>query len=229
MAFGLTQYSRVIAIDSDIALLQNLDELFLLPPAPIAMPGAYWYDSTSPPMTSLLMVLQPSLTELTYFKETISHGGDSALIRENKYDMELVNERFGSSALVLPHRPYALLTGELRSHNHTAYLGTTSEPWDPDKVMKEAKMVHFSDWPLPKPWVMWPQEGLAEMQPDCGGSKEGTCRERVLWKGLYEGFRERRRNVCKLLSVPAPDWEKLKSGVVAGNGTRAVSKEEKRS
>jgi hypothetical protein len=227
MAFSLTQYSRIIALDSDITLLQHLDDLFLLPPAPIAMPRAYWYDHTPPPLTSLLMVLQPSIKELEYFKEAISRGGDSALIRENKYDMELLNERFGSNAIVLPHRPYALLTGELRAHNHTAYLGNTDETWDPDTVIKDAKVVHFSDWPLPKPWVMWPLEGLAEMQPDCGGSKEGTCRERVLWKGLYDGFREKRRSVCKLLSVPAPDWEKLKGGVVAGNGTEVVVEQAK--
>ncbi|KAJ4348280.1 uncharacterized protein N0V89_009652 [Didymosphaeria variabile] len=112
--------------------------------------------------------------------------------------MELVNDRFEQSAMVLPHRPYALLTGEFRRSNHSAYLGNTFEAWDPEKVLKEAKLVHFSDWPLPKPWIMWPAEGLAET--------------------------ERRKDICRLLSVPAPDWHSIK-GVARPNATDGTRNE----
>ncbi|KAF2175392.1 glycosyltransferase family 8 protein [Zopfia rhizophila CBS 207.26] len=219
LSFGLTYYNRVLALDSDITLLQSLDELFLLPPTPMAMPRAYWYDSKPWPLTSLLMLLEPSDHELHKFKEAINGGADAATVMANKYDMELVNDRFRDSAMVLPHRPYALLTGEFRSHNHSAYLGNNDEQWDADKIRKEAKLIHFSDWPLPKPWIMWPHEGLVEMQPDCGGSHEGTCRERVIWKELYDDFRQRRKDICKYLSVPAPDWAKIKGGEHHGNET----------
>lgn len=214
LAFTLTPYKRVIALDSDITLLDSLDELFLLPPTPMAMPRAYWYGEKPQPLTSLLMVLQPSMPEFERFKETISEGGDPAVVGRNRFDMELVNERFEDSALVLPHRPYALLTGEFRKSNHSAYLGNTFETWDADRVLKEAKLVHFSDWPLPKPWIMWPAEGVAEMQPDCGGNKDVVCAERRVWKGLYKDFRARRKDICRLLSVPAPDWHKIKGGEV---------------
>ncbi|KAH7110089.1 glucose N-acetyltransferase 1 [Dendryphion nanum] len=208
LAFSLTPYSRVIALDSDITLLQSLDELFLLPPTPIAMPRAYWYDSAPVPLTSLLMVLTPSLPEFNRLRSLTTAGGNQAMVQAHKFDMELMNERFGAHAMVLPHRPYALLSGEFRAKNHTAYLGNPAEEWSAEKAYAEAKLVHFSDWPLPKPWIMWPLEGLAEIQPDCSGSRQGSCAERRIWKGLYEDFRRRRKDVCRLLSVPAPDWNK---------------------
>lgn len=225
MAFSLAYYDRVVALDSDSTLLQPLDELFLLPDTPIALPRAYWYSTKPWPLTSMLMVIKPDLKEFERFKDIITGGGNSELVQKHKFDMELINERFEESALVLPHRPYALLTGELRRHSHSEYLGSPHETWDAEKVFKEAKLVHFSDWPLPKPWIMWPLEGLAEIQPDCGGSHEGSCAERRIWKHLYEDFRSRRKDICRLLSVPAPDWAKIKGGDHSTNVTEGTHHE----
>ncbi|KAH8724629.1 glucose N-acetyltransferase 1 [Phaeosphaeriaceae sp. PMI808] len=219
MAFSLAYYDRVIALDSDVTLLQSLDELFLLPQTAMAMPRAYWTDSKPWPLTSMLMVLKPDPKELLQFKNRMEKGGNNMLVDAHRFDMELINERFEYSALVLPHRPYALLTGEFRRRDHAAYLGNPEEKWDAEKAFKEAKLVHFSDWPLPKPWIMWPFEGLQEMQPDCGGSLEGSCAERQIWKHLYDDFRHRRREICKLLSVPAPDWHSIKGGEQPHNVT----------
>lgn len=225
MAFSLSYYDRVVALDSDITLLASLDELFLLPRTPIAMPRAYWYENKPWPLTSLLMVIEPDVAEFDRFVDVINGGGNPSLVNAHKFDMELVNDRFEDSALVLPHRPYALLTGEFRLKNHSAYLGNTFEAWDADKAIKEAKLVHFSDWPLPKPWIMWPVEGLAEIQPDCGGSHEGTCAERKIWKHLYDDFRVRRRTICRLLSVPPPDWKQIKGGKQHPNVTEGTAHE----
>jgi hypothetical protein len=222
MAFSLAYYDRVIALDSDVTLLKPLDELFLLPQAPMAMPRAYWTDSKPWPLTSMLMVIKPDLKEFNGFKDRLTGGGNDMLVDAHRFDMEMVNERFEDSALVLPHRPYALLTGEFRRHDHSAYLGDPNEKWDAEKVFKEAKLVHFSDWPLPKPWIMWPFEGLQEMQPDCDGDKQATCAERRIWKHLYDDFRHRRRDICKLLSVPAPDWHKIKGGGQPHNVTEGT-------
>jgi hypothetical protein len=222
MAFSLEYYDRVIALDSDVTLLQPIDELFLLPQTSMAMPRAYWTDSKPWPLTSMLMVIKPDQKELALLKDRMFKGGQNVLVDAHRFDMELVNERFEDSALVLPHRPYALLTGEFRHHDHSAYLGDPQEKWDAEKVFKEAKIVHFSDWPLPKPWIMWPTEGLQEMQPDCGGDHEGTCAERRIWKHLYDDFRHRRRDICKLLSVPAPDWQKIKGGQSPHNATEGT-------
>lgn len=219
MAFSLEYYDRVVALDSDITLLQSLDELFLLPETPIAMPRAYLTESKPWPLSSMLMVIKPSLKEFDRFKNIIREGGNEMLVNAHRVDMELVNERFEESAMVLPHRAYGLVTGEFRRHDHSAYLGNADATWDADKVYKEAKVVQFSDSPLPKPWIMWPLKGLEAIQPDCGGSHEGTCAERRIWKHLYDDFRHRRRDICKLLSVPAPDWESIKGTGQPQNAT----------
>ncbi|KAK5116923.1 hypothetical protein LTR62_006644 [Meristemomyces frigidus] len=224
-AFELTEYERVLHLDSDISLLDHLDELFLLPSTPVAMPRAYWSDTPAGtwPLTSLLILLEPSVVEFKGMLATLrSWWIESEQTRSGlrQYDMEVLNQRFGSSAMVLPHRKYALLSAEFRRHHHEAYLGTTNAPselkhsWDADAVLKEAKLVHFSDWPLPKPWVMWPYEGLAEVQPNCTSlTGKVQCREREVWKGIYDDFRRRRKDVCKLLSVAAPDWKRQKEAV----------------
>lgn len=225
-AFELVQYDRVLHLDSDITLLQHMDGLFLLPKTPIAMPRAYWSDGppSSWQLTSLLMLVEPNPNEITAMMEALRQWQTQPeYAASKKYDMDLLNHRFGASAMVLPHRPYAMLTAEFRSHDHSTYLGSRNglklDPrgkWDPDQALKEAKLVHFSDWPLPKPWIMWPVEGLAEMQPDCGGDTKRTCREREIWKKLYNDFRHRRKDLCKILSVPAPDWRSWKNTTGAG-------------
>jgi hypothetical protein len=67
--------------------------------------------------------------------------------------METINALYGESCLVMPHKPYLLLTGEMRSADHENYLGSEEEQWDVDEVMGQAKYVHFLDYPVPKPWV----------------------------------------------------------------------------
>jgi hypothetical protein len=69
---------------------------------------------------------------------------------------------------------------------------------------------------------MWPTQGLQEMQPDCGGDHEASCAERRIWKHLYDDFRHRRRDICKLLSVPASDWHSIKGGGQAHNVTEGT-------
>ena len=227
-AFELVGYDRVLHIDSDVTIFQHMDELFTMPKAPIAMPRAYWTDAPAGrwPLTSLMMLIEPNPIELRGMLDTLrSWWMDQTPGKADGYDMELLNQRFGSSALVLPHRPYALLTAEFRRPEHSAYLGTINAPgplknqWDPDDILKEAKLVHFSDWPLPKPWVMWPHDAVSEMQPNCTmlnkGDYQYSCREREIWKSLYNDFRKRRKDQCKLLSVSAPNWPTWKQSVGA--------------
>lgn len=220
-AFELTPYNRVLQLDADLTLLKNLDHLFLLPSAPVAMPRAYWADVPSPdpnqsqpwPLTSLLLLLEPNRAEFKVLLETLTSWRTDPNVTTHgdgkKYDMDLLNYRYGSSALVLPQRPYALLTAEFRNKDHTPYLGPHAH-WDAQKALDEAALVHFSDWPLPKPWTMWSADALAEIQPKCTDEK-GECVERKIWKGLYEDFRVKRRDICKILSVPAPIWTKWKA------------------
>ncbi|EPS29443.1 putative UDP-GlcNAc: N-acetylglucosaminyltransferase [Penicillium oxalicum 114-2] len=210
-AFGVLQYDRVIHLDSDMMLLQPMDELFFLPSTTIAMPRAYWLLPETRTLSSLLAVIEPSYQEFTLLKDTIQpaiFGQIDLNLTYRRYDMEILNNRYGDSALVLPHRQYGLISGEFRTKDHRAFLGNDHEQWDPDHAIAQAKFVHFSDWPLPKPWVMWTREQLITHQPACdngaGTSRESGCRNREIWKQLYEQFRRRRRDVCRLLSFPAP-------------------------
>jgi alpha-N-acetylglucosamine transferase len=198
LAFNQTQYDRVIAFDSDALLLQSMDELFFMPPCPIAMPRAYWLMKEKPPkkiLSTHIMLLQPSEFEFNRLQNLIDNA------RDDEFDMELVNKLYGNSAAVLPHRPYALLTAEFRSKDHKMYLGTDVEKWDPQAIIDETKLVHFSDWPVPKPWVQ-DEEGLRRKhQPNCKRekNKEKNCLDREIWNSLYAEFMQRRKvSTCLL-------------------------------
>lgn len=177
-----------------------MDELFFLPSAIVAMPRAYWLLPEVRALSSLVAVIEPSYREYSSLREDIkpaSSGQIEMNLTANRYDMEVLNARYGDSALVLPHRQYGLVSGEFRTKKHERFLGSSHEEWNPDKALSEAKFVHFSDWPLPKPWVMWPQAQLAELQPACdnkpGTMEESGCRDREVWKELYNDFRRRRK------------------------------------
>lgn len=205
LAFGQVQYSRVIHIDSDSVILSNLDELFFLPPAKVAMPRAYYTLPEVRELGSYLIVLEPSFKEYQSLMDatkaakqaTAETGEENRNEKERGYDMDILNSRYADNALVLPHRQYGLVTGEFRSNDHRTFLGSDYEGWDPERAIADAKLIHFADWPLPKPWVMWPQKLLAQMQPRCknnpGTYQESGCQDREVWKHIYEDFRKRRR------------------------------------
>jgi hypothetical protein len=195
LAFNQTEYSVVLSLDSDATLLAHMDELFLLPRTPVAMPRAYWLPPTHPggphQLTSSVLLLEPSVREFVRIETAVSHAG------ERDFDMEILNQLYNKTALVLPHKPYFLVTGEFRNNEttgHEAYLGGGQE-WDAKKVRKEAKYVHFSDWPMPKPWISAPGDFVVEKQPDCGvdGKGEGECGTREVWLELYRDFAARRK------------------------------------
>ncbi|PCD31274.1 hypothetical protein AU210_010929 [Fusarium oxysporum f. sp. radicis-cucumerinum] len=192
LAFNQTQYERVLSLDSDSTVLQHMDELFELPPCPVAMPRAYWLYNDNPPkkiLSSQIMLIQPDEVEFERIVQKMNSIGP------NDYDMEIVNSLYLDSALVLPHRKYDMLTAEFRAKDHSAYLGSEREQWDPNAVLNEAKFVHFSDWPVPKPWINDPEVRL-QNQPDCA-TNETTCAEREIWNGFYTDFKDNRQRVCE--------------------------------
>ncbi|KAM5345175.1 hypothetical protein ACJ41O_011037 [Fusarium nematophilum] len=192
LAFNQTQYSRVLSIDSDSMLLQDMDELFLLPSVPVAMPRAYWLFPENEILSSQVMLIEPSETEFDRVMEKVrSASGDD-------YDMEIVNYLYRDSALVLPHRPYDMLTAEFRNDNHALYLGSDRIAWDPAAAYNEAKLVHFSDWPVPKPWLPMADDLRLKMQPNCTNTTDGVedCTSRLIWNGFYTDFQKKRKEVC---------------------------------
>jgi len=191
LAWQQTQYDRVIHIDSDVTIRQHLDELFMLPKTPVAMARAYWSLPSKKALTSMVVVLEPSYKEFTRLAE----AGQAARTQGREYDMDILNNFYENSATVLPHRKYGLISGEFRSHDHRYFLGHPSEQWDPQKALDGASLVHFSDWPIPKPWVMWPRNLLSEKQPKCKKQEDDKedCRDKKTWLAIYDDFRHRRK------------------------------------
>ncbi|KAI5463600.1 nucleotide-diphospho-sugar transferase [Mariannaea sp. PMI_226] len=192
LAFNQTQYSRVLSIDSDSILLQHMDELFVLPSVPVAMPRAYWLFPDNEILSSQVMLVEPSDIEFARIMKKVESSSSS------DYDMEIVNYLYRDSALVLPHRRYDMLSGEFRGNDHARYLGSDVEPWDPAAAYSEAKLIHFSDWPLPKPWLSTPEDLRQQLAPECTSTTSGTedCTARIIWNSFYTDFKKKRKEVC---------------------------------
>ena len=204
-AWGQTEYERVLHLDSDVTMLKHLDELFMLPRAPVAMLRAYWELPRTRILTNLLVLLEPSETEFQRLMAA-SRPDNRA---KGDYDVEILNRFYGDSALILPHQQYGMLSGEFRTSDHSNFLGNSFGKWNADRTFREASLVHFSDRPLPKPWIMWPHNLIGEMMPKCysdRGLEIQHCDDKKIWVNLYDDFRRRRKDVCALLSETAPDW-----------------------
>jgi alpha-N-acetylglucosamine transferase len=196
LIFNLTQYDRVLHLDSDSTILEPMDELFLLPPSPVVMPRAYWFDDDRRELfTTGLMLVQPSKTGFSRIMRTAKEA------RKEEYDMEIMNNIYGDTAEVLPHRPYILVSGEFRAKSHDKYLrgddGDDEEPveeWDATDVFNEAKFVHFSDWPVAKPWRYNSPMFKRLHEPKCGKLlHQVDCSGKEIWNWLYDDFAARRK------------------------------------
>ncbi|KAI4620842.1 hypothetical protein J4E83_005204 [Alternaria metachromatica] len=158
----------------------------------LAMPRAYWLEQFF--LSSQLIVIEPSEDSWQRVQSAMEHH------EGHDYDMDILNKVFGASTSVIPHRRYDLLTGEFRHQidQHEAYLGSPTERWNGRDAVKEAKFVHFSDWPLPKPWLNATEDQVARQQPSCRSLSEGEldCTDREMWLELRRDFSERRLRVC---------------------------------
>ncbi|KAG9883471.1 nucleotide-diphospho-sugar transferase, partial [Aureobasidium melanogenum] len=181
LAFKQTQYDRVLSLDSDATILKSLDELFLLPDHTLAAPRAYWLPDPDT-ISSAMLLIKPSMHE---FKRVI----DAMFKRSNAsefYDMEVINDVYAGEAMILPNEHW-VVSGEFRLKSHHKYLDE-GETWDPDRVLNETKLVHFSDWPRPKPWFPITEDIFLKTQPACDtmpGSAHKDCRNREAWNWLY--------------------------------------------
>lgn len=168
-----------------------MDELFLLPSAPVGMPRAYWLDDGNF-LSSQLVLVEPSKFEFQRIQKAFETRGNG------DFDMEIVNDLYGRSCFIIPHRKYDLLTGEFKSGDHWKYLGSKEEKWDPDAILEEAKFLHFSDWPYPKPWIGTSDSTTDANKPGCHEVEGGEmdCRDQQAWLNFYTDFRDRRDSVC---------------------------------
>lgn len=175
--FQLTEYERIVYFDCDALVLKNMDVLFRLPSAPVAMPRAYWANQGT--FTSMLLVIEPS--------ERRFHQLVSLAQRTRQFDMDVLNSVFAGSCLVLPN-VFALLTGIFRDARYREmYLGNVFETWAARDIYDRAYLVHFSDFPvLPKPWVSVSTEEVEAAAPNC----PPDCVEKEVWIDIYQQFED---------------------------------------
>ncbi|GJD00232.1 glucose N-acetyltransferase [Colletotrichum higginsianum] len=199
-AFDLTDYTRVLAFDSDSQVLNSMDHYFLAPMAAVAVPRAYWLNEKDTPVVkqvlgSHVMLLEPNKARYEKIVQEALQSGD--------FDMEVMNHMFKDSAMILPHRRLALLTGEFRAKEHKKYLAPDEdEEWNAMGEVSRSYLVHFSDWPLPKPWRAHSDAQWQAALPDCPEDDKDKpdrprCADRTMWTGIYTDFKADREKYCK--------------------------------
>lgn len=123
------------------------------------------------------------------------------------FDMEVLNHLFSDSAMILPHRRLALLTGEFRTTDHERYMAEDKdEEWNAMAEVSRAYLVHFSDWPLPKPWQHHSDAQWAAALPACPDDAVETpdkprCADRFMWTGIYEDYYREKEAICNQLGA----------------------------
>ena len=85
---------RILVLDSDQLILQNLDSMFQLPHVNLAVPRAYWISKDS--ICSAFMLVELS--------DRLADRMESGLkgILPDEYDMDLVNRLLGEEVMMLP-------------------------------------------------------------------------------------------------------------------------------
>ncbi|KAK1995287.1 glucose N-acetyltransferase [Colletotrichum falcatum] len=203
-AFNLTDYTRVLLFDSDSQVLNSMDHYFVAPTAAVAAPRAYWLNEKDTPiveqvLSSHVMLIEPSRTRHSKIVKEALRSGD--------VDMEVVNRMFRDSAMILPHRRLALLTGEFRRKDHKKYLAPDDdEDWDAVEEVSRSYLVHFSDWPLPKPWKPHTDAQWQAALPECpeeeeveveGKPNRPRCADRTVWSTIYSDFKDDKKKYCR--------------------------------
>lgn len=193
LAYNLTQFDRVIVLGYDSIVLNSMDELFFLPPAPLAMPYVYWSKPPGWRLSNQIMVIQPSPTEFERIERAV-HGA-----AEGHTDMDLVQKLYKRSLIRLPQRPYHILTEEfrLREREHSKYLGASGERWNTREIILETKLVHLFDSTIPNPPVA-SNVTWKHYKPRCFpvAYRKTDCSCRNAWSKFYSNYHNRGKNVC---------------------------------
>lgn len=193
LAFKLTNFARVLVLDTASQPRGNLDSVFLLPKATLAMPWVYWGEPVGWAFSNQMMLITPSLTQFAKIEAEVAKAGP------NDYDLTIVEKLYKGQALRIPQRPFHFMTGELRRTDHSKYLGSSSVEWDPEQALKNAKLLHFSDWPIPRPWASASQAAVNKYMPKCLKSEwfgATNCKNRMMWMQLYSDYAANRKGLC---------------------------------
>ena len=194
LGFNLTEFDRVLAIDPASVVKHNLDELFLIPASPVAMPYIYYGQADGWRFSTQLTLMTPSPDSFYKISDAIQ------ALSPIEDDLSVLEAQFRGQIIKLPQRPFALMAGEYRRTEHTEYIGYQfPKKWDPDYMHKEARILHFSDHPIPPPWIKASQVSSNKNMPKCKNSEwfgASDCRDRAVWFKLYRDYADMRKAVC---------------------------------
>lgn len=187
---NLTDYDRIVYMDSDAMAYQHMDDHFLLPSAPIALPRAYWYPEPNY-LTSAYMVIEPS--DFLHQQALDRMPGGPKYSKGNNADMDIMQDMADGWAMLLPHRGLFMLSMDLRDGpedpKHDRYLRSSQSggTWDPEYEVANTRLIHFSE-KGPKHW-----QGHGRMDYLCGKRQDAGCKA---WRKLLNEYLEEISAVC---------------------------------
>ena len=154
VAFRLHHYipslKRILILDSDQLILQSLDHVFDLPTVDVAAPRAYWIqDGTGFTSTFLLVMLSDRVWDRM--------AQELRTIRHNVFDMDLVNEMFKQTVLMLPG-DYATLNSHWETNDIPSWWMGDTPVW-PYTQLPKAKVTPEKDLP---PGMVVPEQSELE-------------------------------------------------------------------
>ncbi|CCX33581.1 Similar to Glucose N-acetyltransferase 1; acc. no. Q4HVS2 [Pyronema omphalodes CBS 100304] len=179
--------NRIIILDSDQLVMKNLDHLFQLPGVDIAAPSMYWSGGSSLSVTTALMVGTLSDKLWTIIDYALNH------MRDDEYDMDLINKVMLRRLMVLPGR-YTTLNSHWEAQDTPGWFkGTKTSPHATDEEMEElykmVEVLHFTA--IDKPWNIDPDR-LQQSRERSGKSRVHPL--------LVEQFREWHRDAKEVCS-----------------------------
>lgn len=134
--FKLTQYDKLLFMDSDSMPLQNLDHMFMFPDMPVVAPCPYWEPKQQPKFVSWLMLVMPNENS---FKKLLKRASDMP----SQADMETFNDVFKKEMILLPSY-YGLLNSEWENDGNIAFHNHDKD------IYTKAPIVHYTI--KGKPW-----------------------------------------------------------------------------
>lgn len=168
--FNMTEFDRVIYMDSDSLVLHNMDDLFGLPEADMSAPRAYWLNpgrlkdgcggegwakANGPEVgmqmkfTSAVMIVQPSARVWERITSKYFSGGGEKL-PAGWFDMDLLNVEFKDEVALLRGETVLALSGHWAAAGtdqvDSAFKGRISQ----EELWNQTRVVHFSP---NKPWT----------------------------------------------------------------------------
>ena len=180
--FQLFEYRRIIFLEADMMIRQNLDHLFTLPEsiniaAPQVMIGPGDHKGY---FGSYLMVIKPSRD---IWRRIMKYYDENENLKHDVYDMDLLNMEFMSDVFLLPGI-YGMLTADWEYEDNVSFddkspewyqqlLGTTTnDAMTSDEIFSVTKVLHFSpDKPMSERSI----QDIKRNKPDAGNVYYVIC------------------------------------------------------